>query len=299
MPLLDQLEKLSEPGNPQGVCALSAAITAHVLVHGPRSLEDITKLSLPLELGERQINPQRVRTGDEDDSPLDVSKLPSGDPDIWKWKKKNEGTEKQMAQRGGENLLKWLKNTAKPGVYAATMADPGDEDDTHHFNFAKTDDGKVYLLDSSIQNFKELKGPEDVGMLLIAQLKGNNGESEEEEEKVGEELNLDELELEEVTLDDLDVDEPLSPKVEKQTGEKSSKMEKEPENDKEESQEEELSMAPFSKVYCSSNMKLDYCGPLHPECALELQQSLKRSVRQDYNPSEKPGTGQKITVTHN
>lgn len=45
---------------------------------------------------------------------------------------------------------------------------------------------------------------------------------------------------------------------------------------------------PFSKIYCSRKMKLDFCGPLHEECAQELQKNLKRSVREDYSPSTKP-----------
>jgi hypothetical protein len=282
MPLLEQLKNLSQPGNPEGVCTEAASITAYVLMTGPRSIDGITEVTLPLSCGETTMNPQLISGGKEKSSELVVSKLPEGVSEIWTWKKENEGAEKEMARKGGEDMLKWLKETAPPGVYVGTMEYPGDEEgeDTHVFNFAKTDEGKVYLIDSSIQNFAKIKGPEDVGMNVIAQ-EGVDDESEEEEETLEKEENLDEIEVGEVTVDDLKVGEPVNLK------------------EGEQSQKQELSGTPFSKVYCSSNMKLDYCGKLHPECALELQQTLKRSVRQDYSPGEKPTTGQKITVTHN
>lgn len=275
MPLLEQLKNLSERGNPNGVCTEAASITAYVLMSGPRSIEETTEVTLPLACGTTKMNPQLVRGGGEKSSELIVSKLPEGEPEVWRWKKENEGTEKEMARKGGEEMLKWLKETAKPGVYVGTMAPPGDDsgEDTHVFNFAKTDDGKVYLIDSSIQNFQKIKGPEDVGMKVIGQEEVDyESESEEEQEAPEKKPNVDEIKPEEVTIDDVNV---------------------------EQRQKEELGMAPFSKVYCSSNMKLDYCGKLDPECAVELQQTLKRSVRQDYSPSVKPGTGQKIVVTHN
>lgn len=275
MPLLEQLQNLSKPGNPGGVCTEAASVTAYVLMSGPRSIEGVTEVTLPLACGETKMNPQLISGGKEKSSELVVSKLPQGEPEVWTWKKKNEGSENEMAQKGGEEMIKWLmdKNT-RPGVYVGTMAPPGDDsgEDTHVFNFAKTEEGKVYLIDSSIQNFQKLKGPEDVRMKVIGQEDVDYESESEEEETLEKKPNVDEIEPEEVTVDDLNV---------------------------EQSQKKELSMAPFSKVYCSSNMKLDYCGALHPECAVELQQGLKRSVRQDYKPSEKPTTGQKITVTHN
>lgn len=276
MPLLEQLKNLSEPGNPNGVCTEAASITAYVLMSGPRSIEETTEVTLPLACGATKMNPQLIRGGGEKSSELIVSELPEGTPEVWTWKKENEGSENEMTQKGGKNMIKWLMDKeTRPGVYVGTMAPPGDDsgEDTHVFNFAKTSEGKVYLIDSSIQNFNEITSSKDVGLKVIGQEGVDyESESEEEEESLEKKPNVDEIKPEELTVEDLDV---------------------------EQSQKEELSVAPFWKVYCSSNVKLDYCGALHPDCALELQQTLKRSVRQDYNPGEKPTTGQKIAVTHN
>jgi hypothetical protein len=204
MPLLDQLKQFSEPGNPQGVCLINSAITAHVLMNGPDVLNDKSTLKLPLSSGEEEFELAKIKTGESDPaSGLDVTQLSDGAKKVWRAKTEDS------AKENGEGMINWLSSSdARPGVYVASV---GDEDDDHFFNIVKTDEGALYLLDSSQHNFIALKDQTDVGMTV------NDG-------------------------------------VEK---------------------------VPFVEMYCDDEMRLDYCGGLHPECKEALKAEVKRSVAQE------------------
>lgn len=213
MPILDQLKQFSEPGNPQGVCVINSAITAHVLMNGPDALKDKAKVSLTLSSGEEEIELAKIKTGEDGSaSPLDVTELPKGVKDIW------SAESEDAAKENGKTMINWLSSSDAPaGVYVASV---GDEDDDHYFNIVKTDEGALYLLDSSQHNFIALRDARDVDMTV------NDG-------------------------------------VKKRS---------------------------FAKMYCDDEMRLDYCGPLHPGCKEALKTEVKRTVAQEVamKPSGSP-----------
>jgi hypothetical protein len=157
MPLLDQLKQFSEPGNPQGVCIINSAITAHVLINGPDALKNKATLKLPLKSGEEEFELAKIKTGEEDPaSALDVTQLPEGVKKVWRVEAEDS------SRQNGEAMINWLASTDAPaGVYVASV---GDDDDDHFFNLVKTDEGALYLLDSSQHNFIALKDAGDVKM---------------------------------------------------------------------------------------------------------------------------------------
>ncbi|HSI65439.1 MAG TPA: hypothetical protein VLE43_20095 [Candidatus Saccharimonadia bacterium] len=158
MPLVDQLKQFSEPGNPEGVCLINSAITAHVLMSGPDSLHGKETLKLPLTTGEEEFELAKIKTGEADPAAtLDVNRL-GGKEGAW------TPAKEQTPEDNGRNMITWLASSdAKAGVYVASV---GGEEDDHYFNVVKTDEGQLYLMDSSQHNFIELRGPSDVNMAV-------------------------------------------------------------------------------------------------------------------------------------
>jgi hypothetical protein len=106
MPLLEQLKELSEPGNPQGVCTVASAVTAHILMNGPDSISGLSKLKLPLKTYDTapEIDLTSIKQGGGFANELDVTKLEKGEAKVWKYRGENE-------LEGGGAMIEWLKST--------------------------------------------------------------------------------------------------------------------------------------------------------------------------------------------